>query len=422
MLDFLLIVEIRAMAIIENGICQIKYLDKHALGIADTNTGVTKVPYCLEGESIAFEKHSYRNNIDVLNRGVIELSKNRVIPPCKYFGVCGGCMLQHMNEWTYEAFKLKLITDALLKHGIKIDIDPIIRIPQNLRRRANFKAVRKGENVLLGFHRFHSNQIINIDSCMALLPTMSNLLEPLRELLLRILDDKEKAEMYINQVDNGIDLLIECKNHKASLAVEYVLEFMNQHNITRICINSSEFIRDGSKKPYVAIDDREMQTNPRSFMQASKESERILQDLVLSAIGKDPGKVVDLFSGIGTFGIILSKYHQVDCFESDAYAASILKDLVVQRDLYKHPISSADLKKYNYAVLNPPRAGASAQVKELAKSHIEKILYVSCNPESFAKDASVLLSHYKLQKITPVDQFLWSPHIEVVAELVLRHL
>lgn len=419
------------MSIIETGECKIDRLGKDGIGIAKTKTGVTEIPYVLEGEIVAFEKHEYRKQSNCINRGIINASSDRIKPPCQYFTICGGCMLQHMNESAYSSFKYNLISEALAKVNITTEIRPMVSLPKDGRRRANMLAIKKNGQVFLGFQRFRSNQIINIDKCLTLAPELSNLIQPMKLLFTDILEDKERVQVCVNIVHNGIDLLIEYPKFKkiSEIEREYISQFAIEHDITRLQISydgATELIFQ-KENPYIIFGDIPVRTSTASFLQANRYADKVLQDLVLEALDiSTKASVVDLFCGLGTFAILLSKYFEVDAFESDEMAVYSLSEAsskynlslnAYQRDLYSKQLQILELNKYKYAIINPPRLGAKKQIIELAKSNIERIIYISCNPITFAREAFILCSNgqYELSYLTPIDQFTWNIHLEIVA-------
>lgn len=197
------------MAIIEEGTCLIKFVNQQGLGCGKTPLGLVEVPYSLPNEIISFERHEYRRQSNCLLKKIEQSSVHRIIPECKYFGRCGGCMLQHMDQQTYDDFKLSLIKNVLPSSVV---INPIVTIPKGNRRRVNLQALKKDERILLGFYRFHSHQIIDIDSCPAIMSSLSEILIPLKEMFMNILEHRQKAEIFLTQASNGIDMLIELQN------------------------------------------------------------------------------------------------------------------------------------------------------------------------------------------------------------------
>ena len=409
------------MAIIEEGSCLIEFINKQGLGSGKTDLGVVEVPYALPGEIIAFEKHEYRRKSNSLLKKIEKLSSHRIAPECKYFERCGGCMLQHMDVETYNDFKLSLIKNVL---PAETKINPLITIPQGNRRRINLQAVKKDDRLLFGLHRFHSHQIIDIDSCPAVMKPLSDIFTPLKEMLTELLEHKEKAEIFLTHASNGIDMLLETKSFEIKPEQERVLiDFAERTNIIKLQFSSSDNtqILFESEEPYIILGDKKVTTDAKCFMQASFASDKILADLVEQYLPQEKGALVDLFCGRGTFALPLSKRFNVDGFESDSGAIEALKSAsegaitLYKRDLFKNPLSKNELQPYNFAVINPPRAGALEQIKTLSRSKCKKIIYISCNPETFARDAAILeKGGYNLQEVTPVDQFYWSSHLEVI--------
>ena len=414
------------MAIIEEGSCLIEFINNQGLGSGKTLLGLVEVPYALPSEIITFQRHEYRRQSNCLLKNIEKPSSHRITPECKYFGRCGGCMLQHMDLKTYHNFKLSLVKRALPPEA---RINPIITIPKGTRRRINLQALKKDEQLFLGFYRFHSHQIIDIDSCPAMMSPLSAILIPLKEVLMNILEHRQKAEIFLMHASNGIDMLLELHNLIDIIPEQEqeLVDFAKKTGIIRLQFRSSKKpkVLFESEKPYILLGDKKVTTDARGFMQASFSSDQILADLVEQYLPQEKGALVDLFCGRGTFALPLSKRFRVDGFESDATSLEALGKaaegaiMLYERDLFTNPLSKEELRPYRFAVINPPRAGALEQVKTLARSKCERVIYVSCNPESFARDAGILENGgYKLLEVTPVDQFYWSSHLEVVGVFV----
>lgn len=422
------------MAIIEQGKCKIDFLNSKGLGVATTSLGEINLPYVLPGEIVEFERHLYRNKITNILKQIIEASPQRIKPTCKYFGACGGCLLQHLNKEEYINFKNEIIAKALQEENIITKINPLIIISNSSRRRANFEVIKKNDQIFLGFHRYHSHQIINIDECPALVPQLSKLIQPLKEILFNILPNKQKAKIFLTQASNGIDMLfvIEDKIYLDNEKKNLLSTFAKENCIIKIKFRfkqTDELIYQ-TEDPYIKFNNIQVGIDAESFLQASFLSDEILSNIILKyclAItpkNKEELSIVDLFCGRGTFTLPLSNHFNVQGFDSDKAAIRALKKVasqtkfnvqIFERDLFSSPLKIKDLNKYQLAILNPPRAGAKAQIQEMADSKIDDICYVSCNPESFIEDSKILLQGgYKLLEVTPVDQFYWSPHLEVV--------
>ena len=413
------------MTIVQNGTCIIKRLDKRGFGVGDTALGEKALAYTLPGELVEFEEHVYRGQANTITKKILEASAQRIEPKCEYFTRCGGCMLQHFSHDEHLHFKNQMLIELLSTAHINTTISPMIVIEPGMRRRAMLQAVKKNERVFLGFCKFRSDQIVDIVRCPALMRELSDLVMPLKELLIGILLEKEKVSIFINNTSGGIDINIKFKNNKLLDDVHrrVVKSFAERHSVSRVKIsapNINEAIYCATE-PYMLVDGVKVSADAECFMQSSKEAENVLQNEVMSHFQDiEEGRAVDLFCGRGTFAIPLSKKCSVDGFESDQSAVTALSKAclnmnVTLRDLYTSPLTQQELELYQYVIINPPRQGAKAQCVNIAQSNARKVVYVSCNPESFANDAKILINGgYRLTVVTPIDQFYWNYHLEVV--------
>jgi 23S rRNA (uracil1939-C5)-methyltransferase len=422
------------MALKEQAECVILSLNKKGLGVGETQNGLVEVPYVLPGEIIEFERHIYRGSNNCRVRSIKVCSQDRAEPKCQYFGVCGGCLLQHLTEKDYVKFKTDLLKD-LPSHTL---IHPLITIPFASRRRANIEAVKKNDKLFLGFHRFHSNQIVNIDKCPALSPKLSDILPGLKEVLAEILIDRQKAHLFLTEAYNGVDILLSISDLQSlgSNQRDSLIKFAEKNQILRLIFRYRKRadILVETAKPYVLFDSVPVEIDAQGFLQSSALSDQILKDKVMYYFAREDSnlRLVDLFCGRGTFSIPLARRFQTEGFESDKNALQALSDSlriysnpygfnlsVNSRDLFENPLTIKELNNYDLCVINPPRAGAVSQSIHLKDSKIRIICYVSCNPESFLRDSIILESGgYKLSEVTPVDQFYGSPHLEIVASFI----
>jgi len=446
------------MALVEQAICTIKRLNFQGLGEGETEQGRVLLPYVLPGDVAEFERHAYRGKSETILKDIVEKNAPRQEPVCQYFGACGGCLLQHFVDDDYSQFKIGMLEDALHHNNLETTTLPLITVPFGQRRRANMNAVKKNDQIYLGFHRFHSHQIINLEHCPSLLPELSVVIAPLKKALEVVMEDKEKLVLFITKAASGIDISLEIHNrtfleeHKRKVLKELALE----HNIGRLIFRYRKRIDviHGEAVPYVVFDGVEVEIDSHCFLQSSDMSDKVLGDMVIKYLTSsslrsspsdeavssksdrlpcDPARslamtcetpILDLFCGRGTYTIPLSRYGNVDGFECDAKALKALgeaakkNDLPItlkQRDLFSYPLTSDELTQYRQSIINPPRAGAEAQIREIIKSPIDEICYVSCSPETFARDAKILIdAGYKLVEVTPFDQFYYSPHLEVI--------
>ena len=418
------------MAIIEEGTCKIQKINHKGMGVSSSAKGEVEVPYALPGELISFQRHTYRHKSNCCLVEVLEESTARQKAACQYFGRCGGCLLQHFKENDYTALKIQMLEAPLAKYKIQTKINSIITVPPANRRRANFEAFKKEDSVNMGFHKFHSNQIVDINNCPVLLPALSDVIMPIKEVLNKILSHKQKSQIFVTYASNGIDITLEIYKQPRlnDLQREHLKDFAKENNIIKLIFRAKKFIEvlHQTQEPYVLFDDIKVDIDAHCFLQSSFESDRILQELITKhALAFLPDlRAVDLFCGRGTYTLPLSKLGKVDGFESDAKALEALskaaksasRDInLTKQDLFTSPVQTSLLNKYNFAVINPPRAGAKEQILELSQSTVESIVYISCNPETFAQDAQMLVSNnYQLVESTPFDQFYWSPHLEVI--------
>ena len=307
----------------------------------------------------------------------------------------------------------------------------MIVIPSGLRRKANFEAIKKQDKIYLGFHRFNSRQIINLETCRILRQEIVSLIEPLKKLLMEILNEFDKAEFFITLAENGLDVGLEIQNVKFLQEEKKIIiqQFAIENGLQRFTFRHGKKFDEivcANEKPYLKFASYKVSINPWSFMQTSKEAESAMlgemQNMLNLCSKKD--SCIDLFSGRGTYTLSLihnfQKIKAVELAEDSINALNEVKDfydLPIEseiRNLFEKPLESKELNEFDIAIINPPRAGAESQSIELAKSNVKNILYVSCNPETFARDLKILENEYRLIDIKVIDQFIWSNHLELI--------
>ncbi len=369
---------------------------------------------------------------------VIERSPERAEPPCVHFGHCGGCALQHMNATRYGHFKVNRALAGLLQAGLKPDHveGPFISAPGSRRRAVLSAKCGQGGAVEIGFNERASHRLVQIGSCAVLKNSLVALLPVLREFLTRIMREGESYDVAIAESGSLTDVLITvlgkdgrgCAKDMAAV----LKEMAEAGGITRISWQSSRFKTIETvvrKSPYVVNwGGFAVTPPPGAFMQATDEGERALAEFAVSTVPKKSA-VADLYAGCGTFAFaLLAQGHRVDAFEGDAPALKALADAgagnvklkAVKRDLAREPLTFQELKIYDAVVVDPPRVGAQKQAIEIARSSVSTVVSISCNPDSFAHDGGILAqAGFKLKRLRIVDQFLWSPHVEV-AGLFIR--
>ncbi len=391
-------------------------------GVAETLSGRVFVPFTLAGERVEVERDE-GDRARLLR--VLEPSPVRVEPPCPQFGICGGCALQHLATPDYLAWKREQVVAAFAQRGLDAEVAPTIAVAPSTRRRAVLTAEREGKTVLVGFHRANSHDVVGIDGCRVLVPEILRRRETLAALVAPLLQPGRQARLTVLAADNGLDVAIDEIGRVPRPALAAALTVAAAAPaVARVTIAGEEVFR--ARAPEVAVGTALMQPAAGGFVQAVAAAEAAMAAAVMAGIG--PAKsVADLFAGAGTFTLRLARQAKVTAVEGDAEAvaalelaarrASGLKAIVARRrDLFRNPLGPAELAGFDAVVFDPPRAGASAQAEMLARSAVARVVAVSCNPATLARDARILVDGgYRITGVQPVDQFLWSPHIEVVA-------
>ena len=344
---------------------------------------------------------------------------------CLHFGTCGGCTLQDQSPDDYRALKRRGVITALEKAGLgDVTVAEPVMAPLYSRRRAVFK-IEKNKGVLeVGFHARGSHQIVDMRECLVLTPALLKLAQLLRSALTPILHDGEKAEVHATDSDTGLDLSLRCERKLTPALTAQLAEAFAGQGIARLLFNNDTALENAA--PAVTLAGARVALPPQAFLQATREGEAALQSHVLE-LTRGAKTIADLFAGLGTFTLALARKAKVHAVEQDA---TLLKALAAaardtsglkpitteQRDLFKLPLTALELKAFDAVVLDPPRAGALAQARALAASKVARIVYVSCDAASFARDAAILAgAGFRPGTVTPIDQFLYSGHIEMVA-------
>ncbi len=360
-------------------------------------------------------------------------SLNHVEPPCPHYNKCGGCTMQHLDMASYQSSKYESVRSFLEDNGVTPQRwdDPIF-IPEGTRRRATFKGIKNGKSLTLGYSQSKSHDIFNLKSCDVLDANIVELQNHLTTALTRIIPHKGQISLFIQKCDNGMDVVLTGKIGNREdpdlLALETIADIVNSTNIIRLSWRPNDKTALQTmlekQKPTMQFGELNVKIEPLAFLQPSTDGQNALAKTVLNYCPDDMVKVADLFCGYGTFtGALLSKTKKIDAFESDKNAINALKSAdhknAYARDLFRDPLLEKELNKYDTIIIDPPRAGAKTQVKELAKSDAKTIIHVSCNPNSFTRDARTLIAGgYRLERLTFVDQFIWTTHSEIVAKFI----
>ncbi|MFN0046773.1 MAG: class I SAM-dependent RNA methyltransferase [Sphingorhabdus sp.] len=349
-------------------------------------------------------------------------------PPCQHFPLCGGCQLQHLDEESLRIFIADRVTHALATQQVDIgEIMPVHLSPPSTRRRVAVRSAWAGKQLQLGFSTEKSHRIIDLRQCDVMAPQLFALLKPLRELLAPRLNRARQVQIKLAIVDQGIDVLIENWIANDLDTHEALSEFAKTHGLARLSLDEGYGpVPFWEPEPVtVTLGGVAVAYPPYGFLQATPDGEVALIAAVHQVVGAK-NIIADLFAGLGTFALSLGSPRKIYAGEADREAIAGLKAAVGRagrtiftehRDLFRRPLSSEELNKFEAVILDPPRAGAKEQIVQLAASKVSDIAYVSCNPASFARDAKTLVSAgYRLQRIWPVGQFRWSTHIELVGQ------
>jgi len=348
---------------------------------------------------------------------------------CRHFGTCGGCVFQNMSRDAYRAMKRDAIEKALALHGFEAPVATLVETLPATRRRATLRAVKNGDEVVIGFNALRSHAVVDMQECFVLTPALVSLVQDLRELLRRLLRSQAQAEIDVTETDSGFDLALALPARDFAHHTTVLAQWACAQAIARIFVNGELAVHLAN--PTIRIGDAEVRLPQGAFLQPSREGETILRQAVLE-ITKGARRVADLFAGCGTFTLVLAQHARVHAVDTDHEALRSLDEAARKtrglkpvtteaRDLFTRPLRPDELAAFDAVVIDPPRAGARAQAQLLAQCRVGRLAYVSCNPETFARDAAILIKGgFHLTGVKPVDQFLWSKHIELVGAFVRK--
>ncbi len=388
--------------------------------------GAAFVPLTLPGERVLAKMEGARGEV----AEILSASPDRVTPPCRHFGTCGGCALQHWAAEPYRAWKGEQVRLQLSMEGLETEILPTFAAPPASRRRVALHARKgpKGAGALLGFKERRSWNLVPIQECpvtdprlVAALPALARLAEPFLE------HPKSAPTLHVTLTGTGLDIDVTGVERKSGgLSADARMRAAmaaSEGDFARVTLAGETVY--GARQPLVKLGPAVVALPAGAFLQAVPAAERAMVDFAV-AEAQGASRLADLYCGVGTFTFRLAEIGAVHAAEMSAPAIEALKTAMgstpglkpIQaeaRDLIRRPVLSTELAKTDVVVIDPPRAGAAEQTVEIAKSKVAKVISVSCNPATFAKDARALVeAGFRLEKVLPVDQFVWSPHIELV--------
>jgi 23S rRNA (uracil1939-C5)-methyltransferase len=396
-------------------------------GIADTPAGPAYVPYALPGEIVTVEPvagHPDRRHLVQVDKP----SHERAAPICKHFGACGGCALQHWSLAEYHLWKRSLVVEALAQANLVAPVAELIDAHGAGRRRAVLHARRGTHEILeVGFTAPRAHHIIAIDECPILAPELAGVLPAAWAIAETLKPTGKPLDIQATATDSGIDIDVRGSGALNAQRLTALARVAETHKLARLT-RHGELVAQRAQ-PLLQVGRAQVPLPAGAFLQATVEGEAALARLVIEHIGKAK-RVADLFAGIGTFALRLAERARVSAADTDADAIKALERAAahtsglkpvdaLQRDLFRRPFIASELKAFDGIVFDPPRQGAEAQARELAKSSVPLVVAVSCDATTFARDAKILVAGgYQIAAVTPVDQFRYSHHVEVVAKFL----
>ncbi|RMF14186.1 MAG: class I SAM-dependent RNA methyltransferase [Alphaproteobacteria bacterium] len=404
-------------------------------GIVETPAGNFFVPFVLPGERVRLIVSRDRKGRPRVERHeLLEPIAERSVPRCRHFGRCGGCALQHLPADSYASWIVRRIETALATQGIEAARVRIARpeiSPPGARRRLVLHALKgRDGRLLLGFHGRASHHLIDIETCPLARPALVALLPALRRAMANVLPPRGTADLTLTETGSGIDLLVRAGALPDYGAIEELAKLAEDGGLAAVSWSDGGTPETLVQRcePVVDFAGVPVTFPSGAFLQATQEGEAALRRAVLEWVGDAP-RVIELFSGLGTFGLPLAASRKsVLMAEGDRRLVTAVSGAlersgmqpcarVVHRDLFRRPFRPGELDTFDVMIFDPPRTGAKEQLRELEEARApRRIIAISCNPNTFARDARILIDKgWQLVEIRPVDQFLWSPHLELAA-------
>jgi 23S rRNA (uracil1939-C5)-methyltransferase len=394
-------------------------------GVALVDGESVYVPYALGGETVEVAAmpghHPDRRRLLAVEKA----SPERVAPFCPHFGICGGCAIQHWEGERYRAWKRSIVVETLAQAKLACDVGPLLDAHGAGRRRITLHARIGTHDVLkVGFAAANSHDIVPVDRCPILDPGLSGALDAAWALTERLNTTAKPLDIQITATGNGLDVDVRGSGPLPAPAIAALSEVAEQHRLARLTRHGELVLMRAP--PTIAIGAAQVMLPPGSFLQATVAGEETLAAQVAEHCRR-ARHIADLFCGVGPFALRLAAKSRISAFDSDAGAVTALQQAANStpglkpvraeaRDLFRRPLMPQELRDYDAIVFDPPRQGAQAQAQQLAASKIPVVVAVSCNVATFARDARILIDGgYRLEAVTPVDQFRHTPHVELVA-------
>ncbi len=391
-------------------------------GVADTPEGPVFIPFALPGEIVTAARVKDRATL----MAVVQPSPDRIEPVCRHFGICGGCAIQHLAPGPYREWKRQTVVQALATRGIAIPVAELIPGHGRSRRRTVFSARRAEGGIVLGYNQALSHHIVDISECPVVVPEIEAAIGNLWALAALLCNTGEPFRLTVTHTPSGLDIASEGSGELGEGARRAVTDFVLRERFARLSVDGEIVVE--ARKPLLQFGTAVVAPPPGGFLQAVAKAEGVMAEIAADHLCRAK-KVADLFAGSGAFALRLALTAEVHAVEADAealvaldrgfrFSKGLRRVTVEKRDLFRRPLTFKELNAFGGVVFDPPRSGAEDQSIQLAKSDVPYVAAVSCNPATLARDLRILIDGgYRLKSVTPVDQFIWSPHVEVVALL-----
>ncbi|NQV82588.1 MAG: class I SAM-dependent RNA methyltransferase [Rhodospirillales bacterium] len=401
---------------------KITHLGGRGDGIGEVAGERVFVPYALPGEEV---RAMVTGNRAVVEE-IVKSSPKRIEPFCPHFTHCGGCAAQHIDQDTYRSWKKGIIEVALANKGLDAPVDDLIDAHGAGRRRVTLHVRFEKGRVRAGFMQARRHELLDLDHCPVLVPALSGAADIARALAAPFTAQGEALDVRITASESGLDCDIRLNGKRAEVGLDArmdLAEIATELDLARVTVDGDLIVE--RRPPGIRMGAGRVVPPPGGFLQATQAGEDALAALVLGHAGS-ARRIADLFCGVGPFALRLAA--QASVLAADADEAQItalanavrycqgLKPLTTEvRDLFRNPYTAWELSGFDCAVFDPPRAGAQVQVREITAAKVPIVIAVSCDPASFARDAAILCAGgYRLERVSPVDQFKYTRHVELV--------
>ena len=379
------------------------------------------VPYALAGEVVTADVVGERATLV----GLVAPSQDRIAPICPYFGTCGGCAVQELAASPYADWKRGLLVAALSRVGVQAEVAPLVDAHGAGRRRATFHSrTSEGGETRVGFMRARSHEIVAIEACPILDPRLGGALAAARAIAEAVASGGKPLDLVVTATDVGLDIDLRGHGPLGERSRTRLAGVTLTHDLARLANHGTIVVE--TRKPEIMLGPARVALPSGAFLQATRAGEEALAAHVVEALA-GARRVADLFAGLGTFALRIARAAEVTAIDLEGPALAALdraardtnglRSVTIEaRDLFRRPLAGEALDRHDAVVLDPPRAGAEAQARAFAASSVTRVVFVACDVESFARDSAILIAGgFEIGRIVPVDQFRYSPHLEMVA-------